>query len=305
MTLPVMAIHFRQISPFGADRQPSCSARSNPADGSGTGCPAAGDGLASAGQSGRMAGVSFHALHQRDDQPAGENPWDYLAPADWAGSGDRLLRRVVHLVVAVSKVKRRLVNYTLIAGLALGSVGAWSAGLRQADGVLHIRILPSTSSPALILQTPAGSQLMLNGVSEARLLSSVVLPAFNRHLDSLWITHPDPLIIDGIHTALQTVPVDGVYWGLMGEGNSETRWLESDLRQLGTTSAMLEKGGGFELDGATVRVINITGSARAIVIRYGKFEFFIPDGLALRESLKTNRNPTVLLLSPADLGNLV
>jgi competence protein ComEC len=196
-----------------------------------------------------------------------------------------------------------LVRATLIAGLALASIGAWTAGLRISDGMLHIRILAASDHPALMLQTPKGNRLLLNGLPDQTELQNAIqnfLPAFDRHLDALLITNPDPTTITSVHDAVGSFPVSTILWGLQGEGNSETRWLESDLRQLDTTSQLIETGNTYDLDGITIIAMNISDTARSLIIRYANFELIIPDGALGKELAKTVPPTSTLLLNQTE-----
>ncbi len=100
-----------------------------------------------------------------------------------------------------------------------------------------------------------------------------------------------------MHNAIADFPVVTILWGLNGEGNSETRWLENDLRQLGTTSQMMQPGDGFELDGMTIQAVDMGETVRSLVIRSGNFELYIPDGMAIDKISKTVPSSAILWLS--------
>jgi hypothetical protein len=184
------------------------------------------------------------------------------------------------------KHPHKLVQGSLIAGLVLASSAAWSAGLRISDDRLRIRILSTADHPVLMLQTPKGGWLMLNGMEDLVEFQRAVqqfLPAFNRHLDALLITTSKEEVISSIHAAIADFPVTTILWGLNGQGNSETRWLESDLHQLGTTSQLMQTGNTFDLDGVTIQAADIGKTARSLAIRYGNFELILPEGLPVKD----------------------
>ena len=201
------------------------------------------------------------------------------------------------------KFPRRLLQGTLVAGLVLSSFGVWSAGLRISDNRLHIRILSNPDHPALLLQTPKGRWLMLNGLADAAEFQNDVagfLPSLNRHVDALIVTNLDPAITSSVHTAVADFPVTTILWGLEGQGNTETRWLESDLRQLGTTSQMMSTGDNFELDGVIIQAVNISDSTRSLLIRYGNFELMIPEGVPAKDIAAIVPSTSTLLLIGAE-----
>jgi hypothetical protein len=142
--------------------------------------------------------------------------------------------------------------------------------------------------------------MMLNGLADPTDFQSAVqrfLPSLNRHVDVLMITNLDPATVSSIHTAVADFPVATILWGLEGQGNSEARWLESDLRQLGTTSQMISTGGSFELDGITIQAVDIGDSARSLIIRYGNFELVVPDGIPVKDLAEIVPFTSTLLLT--------
>jgi hypothetical protein len=197
---------------------------------------------------------------------------------------------------------RRMIQGTLVTGLVLASFGVWTTGLRISDDRLHIRILSNPDHPALIMQTPKGGWLMLNGLANTMEFQNAVqqyLPSLNRHLDALVITNLDSVTVSSIHDAVADFPVAMILWVLEGQGNSETRWLESDLRQLGTSSQMMNTGDFFELDGVTIQAVEISDTARSLLIRYGKFELAIPDGIPAKDLSEIVPSTSTLLLTQA------
>jgi competence protein ComEC len=79
---------------------------------------------------------------------------------------------------------------TLLIAAAL----VWAAVFTQPDGRLHVYFLDVEQGDGILIQTPGGRQVLIDGgVQSDRLLAQLgaVMPWWDRHLDVLLLTHPD------------------------------------------------------------------------------------------------------------------
>jgi len=89
--------------------------------------------------------------------------------------------------------RRAILNVTLLAGLALALLLAASF-LSRPDGLLHLWWLDVGHSNAVLVQTPQGAHLLVDGGRfPSRLLTAIGdrLPFYDRRLEVLAITQPD------------------------------------------------------------------------------------------------------------------
>ncbi|MCE7986952.1 MAG: DNA internalization-related competence protein ComEC/Rec2 [Caldilinea sp. CFX5] len=88
----------------------------------------------------------------------------------------------------------RLVSWGAAALLAVGALLLWAALLTQPDGRLHVYFLDIGQGDGILIQTPSGRQVLIDGgASPQRLFSELgaVMPFWDRSLDLLLMTHPD------------------------------------------------------------------------------------------------------------------
>ena len=88
----------------------------------------------------------------------------------------------------------RLVSWGALGVLGISSLLFWAALLTQPDGRLHLYFLDIGQGDGILIQTPSGRQVLIDGgATPQRLFSELgaVMPFWDRALDLLLMTHPD------------------------------------------------------------------------------------------------------------------
>ncbi len=112
------------------------------------------------------------------------------------------LRQRRHLAEATYRIFQRLRDFGLnrvVQPTMLGILGVvmllvWSAALSQPDGRLHVTFLDIGQGDGMLIQTPSGRQVLIDGGSEPqRLFAELgrVMPFWDRKIDVVVLTHPD------------------------------------------------------------------------------------------------------------------
>src|SRR3954469_13595682 len=81
----------------------------------------------------------------------------------------------------------------MLAGLLLGAVLVWAAVLQQPDGRLHLYVLDVGQGDALLLITPQGHSILVDGGPDPVRLAGQLgrhLPFWQHTIDLLVLTHP-------------------------------------------------------------------------------------------------------------------
>lgn len=87
-----------------------------------------------------------------------------------------------------------LVGPTAVGVLAVLAILVWAVTLTQPDGRLHLYFLNIGQGDGILIQTPSGRQVLIDGgVDPQRLQQELgaVMPFWDRDLDLVLITHPD------------------------------------------------------------------------------------------------------------------
>ncbi len=178
-----------------------------------------------------------------------------------------------------------------MGGMALATVVAWFMVLQLPDDKLKVTFLDVGQGDSILIETPGGVQILVDGGPEGSALLSILgrqLPFWDRTLDLVVLTHPDEDHLTGLVAALERYGVRAVI--------VREQYLENDLvdaweMSLATEGATLiggEAGTRIELsDGVTLEILHPgpgpvadgTGSANndSIVMRlvYGDVAFLL------------------------------
>ncbi len=117
----------------------------------------------------------------------------YALVAAWRWR-DQFVPRRLNLGMARLSFARRLLGTTTAGVLGVGCVLIWSLALTQPDGRLHLWFLNVGQGDGVLVQTPSGRQLLIDGGESPQALLSelgTAMPFWNRSLDLLLLTHPD------------------------------------------------------------------------------------------------------------------
>lgn len=147
---------------------------------------------------------------------------------------------------------------------AAGALGVavfltWSGALSQPDGRLHVWFLDIGQGDGMLIQTPSGRQVLVDGGASPQALFSelgAVMPFWDRNLDLAILTHPDADHIDAQTEVPARLAVDTAWDTAAGQANANaSRWRER-MAAGGTQVQVVHAGGWADLgDGVALWVI--------------------------------------------------
>lgn len=196
-----------------------------------------------------------------------------------------------------------------LVGLLLLAVLVWRAVFDAPDGRLHVTVLDVGSGEAVLIESPDGRYVLVNGGDSPSRLSDGLgrrLPLFDRRLDYLVVAAPGEEQVGALADTLLRFPPGNVLWAGPTAGSAEARFLQRALseRELPVIAAeggqVLELGGGARLE-----VLAVGSRGAVLLLEYGNFRMLLPVGIdfELLESLQGEprlRELSALLL--ADSG---
>jgi competence protein ComEC len=197
----------------------------------------------------------------------------------------------------------------VIVILSIGLLLVWRAAASIPDGRLHITFLDVGSADAVLIQTPSGKHVLVNGGESVTVLADELgrrLPVFNRKLDWLVIASTDEVQVAALPRVLERYPPGAVLWSGNRQGSFSARVLSEYLVLQKVPLAEMEPGQTLDLgDGAALRVL-VTGPRGAVLlIEYMNFRALLPIGMsfeALDELQDGARVGPVSVLSLANSG---
>lgn len=188
-------------------------------------------------------------------------------------------------------VTDRLSTKLALAGLSLAALLVWTAALSTPDGRLHVTFLDVGQGDAVLIETPGGRQVVIDGGPSPSVMVDAVgrhLPFWDRTLDLVVLTHPNEDHLSGLIPLVERYRVArALEPGISQPGGAYLRWLEL-LAERDVPTFQARAGMRIRLgDGVWLRVLNppqplLQGTAadennNSVVLRveYGRMAFLL------------------------------
>ena len=183
------------------------------------------------------------------------------------------------------------------------------AAMAIPDRLLHITFMDVGSADAVLIKTPSGKSVLINGGPSVTVLSDELgrrISTFDRTLDWLVIASTDEEQVAALPRVLERYPPDRVLWSGNKQGSFSSRVLDEYLTLQGFFVTLAEKGQELELgEGAFLRVLAAGPRGSVILIEWHNFRALLPIGISF-EALDELRSGAsvgpVSVLSLADSG---
>lgn len=203
--------------------------------------------------------------------------------------------------------------WIILTALTLLALLIWRAVLSLPDGKLRITFLDVETSDAILIETPSGDTILINGGESLSQLSSQLgrrIPLFNRKLDWLIVASTQENQVNALPRLMERYPPSQALWAGNVEASFPSRklneWLVS--HQVRVTRAEAEQV--LDLgDGATLRVLSVDERGAVLLIEYGSFRALLPVGMSFDalEGLRSDESLaplTALLLADSGFAQL-
>ena len=196
-----------------------------------------------------------------------------------------------------------------LAALVLALLLIWRAAAAIPDKRLHVTFLDVGSADAVLIKTPTGKHVLINGGPSVTILSDELgrrLPTFNRKLDWLVIAGTDEDEVSALPRVIERYPPDAVLWSGNTEASFSSRVLNEYLSVSDIQVTNAEAGQTLDLgDGASLRALTVGPRGAVLLIEWKNFRLLLPIGMSF-EALDELKNGAsvgpVNVLSLADSG---
>jgi competence protein ComEC len=177
------------------------------------------------------------------------------------------------------------------------------------DRLLHITFLDVGSADAVLIKTPSGKSVLINGGPSVTILSDELgrrVSAFGRKLDWLVIASTDEEQVAALPRVLERYAPERVLWSGNEQGSFSSRVLDEYLTVQGVEVTLAEQGQILDLgEGALLRMLTSGPRGSVVLIEWQNFRALLPIGMSF-EALDELRNGAsvgpVSVLSLADSG---
>jgi competence protein ComEC len=185
----------------------------------------------------------------------------------------------------------------------------WQVALSAPDGRLHMTVLDVGSGEAVLVQSPTGRALLVNGgASPSRLSDSLGrrLPLTGRALDWLVVAAASDTQLAALPDTIDRFPPEQVLWSGPAAGSRSASFLRQALSEASIPITRTRQGHSLDLGGgAVLQVLANTPRGCILLLEWGNFQALLPIGLdfAGMQSLTADRTLTsVTSLLLADGG---
>ena len=197
----------------------------------------------------------------------------------------------------------RFVTLTLVlTSLFICTLLTWRLAAAGPDGRLHITFINSGSADAVLIQTPSGRNLLINGGPSTAALSDALgrrLSPLTPSLDWLILASTDEQQVAALPRILPRFQPQNVLLAANPGASVSARAVMEWLDQEGTnivdakTLQLLDLG-----DGALLRVVDVSPRGATLLVSWNDFHLLLPIGENL-DTLKTLQNGA--LIGPVDV----
>lgn len=160
----------------------------------------------------------------------------------------------------------------------------WRASATAGDGRFHVTFLEAGSADAVLIQTPDGRNILVNGGASATELSDELgrrLPFFSRKLDWLIIASTQEDQLAALPRIVERYEPENVLWSGNVQASFSSRLLDEYFAQNEIPVSQAEVGQRLELgDGAFIEVQSIGPRGSVLLIEYGSFRALLPIGVS-------------------------
>ena len=159
----------------------------------------------------------------------------------------------------------------------------WRGTADAPDGRLHITFLDVGSADAVLVETPSGGHILVNGGPSPSLLSDGLgrrLPPFTRRLDWLVVASTDEQQVEALPRVLERYPPEHVLWAGNAAASFSARALDEFLSKESIPITQAEAGQTLDLgDGATLKILTAGSRGAAVLVEWNEFRALLPVGV--------------------------
>ena len=173
---------------------------------------------------------------------------------------------------------------TAIIVLVIGLLLVWRAAVAIPDGLLHVTFMDVGSADGILIRTPSGKNVLINGGERVTTLSDELgrrLSSFDRRLDWLIVAATEEEQVAALPRVLERYPVADVLWSGNRQASFSAGILNEYLSIKGIPITEAEKDDVLDLgDGATLTVLTTGPRGAVLLLEYQNFRVMLPVGMS-------------------------
>ncbi|MFZ5882297.1 MAG: ComEC/Rec2 family competence protein [Chloroflexota bacterium] len=168
--------------------------------------------------------------------------------------------------------------------LVIALLLTWRAASAVPDGRLHVTFLDAGSADGILIQTPAGRKILINGGESVTNLSDQLgrrISSFDRKLDWLVVASTEEEQVAALPRVLERYPPGAVWWSGNRQASFSAGILNEYLSIRGIPVSEAKSGQTLDLgDGATLTALTTGPRGAVLLLEYGNFRAMLPVGMS-------------------------
>jgi len=173
---------------------------------------------------------------------------------------------------------------SVLGVLVIGLLLVWRAANAVPDGLLHVTFLDVSSAEGVLIETPSGKNILINGGESVTTLSDELgrrVSSFDRKLDWLFVAGTREEQVAALPRVLERYPVEHVLWSGNRQASFSSGILNEYLNIKGVPVTEAEKDQVLDLgDGATLTVLTTGPRGAVLLLEYQNFRVMLPIGMS-------------------------
>ena len=170
-----------------------------------------------------------------------------------------------------------------IAVLGISTYLVWSAAFAIPDGQLHLTFLNVGTADAILIQTPSGRTVLVNGGESPSTLADALgrrLSPFDRHLDWLVVGSPQEQQLAALPPILDRFQVKNVLWAGNMDASYSAEALAEWLTDKATPVTLAYPDAALDLGkGATLKTLATSPRGAVLLVEWNGFRALLPVGM--------------------------
>lgn len=178
---------------------------------------------------------------------------------------------------------RKLSIAGILTALLAVTLLVWRATATLPDGKLHLTFLSVGSADAVLIQTPDGQSVLVNGGPSAVILSDELgrrLPIFRRELDWLVVASTTENQMAALPRVLERYPPNSVLWSGYMQASYSAGQVDKYLAAANIPVVYAEPGQKLALgEGAFLEVLYVGSRGSILLVEWRDFRALLPIGM--------------------------
>lgn len=173
-----------------------------------------------------------------------------------------------------------LVIFCLLAGFTFST---WRSVLNAPDGRLHVTFLDVGSADGILIKTPSGRFVLINGGASPSGLADQLgrrIPPFSRGIDYLVVASTQENQVAALPRVLEQYRPKTVLWAGNPQASFSSKRVDEWLTFNSVPVEKAEVNATFDLgDGAQLRVLAVSARGAVLSVEMGNFKVILPVGV--------------------------